>query len=161
MFSMFFFLTQFLQNVLGWSALKTGVGFLPMTLGIITAAVLASRLIGRIGIRIPLLVGPAAAVVGTRTADATHHPQWLRGHRGAAAHRVARHGSLLRALDFDGRLRGAAERGRPRLGPTQHDPAGRRRARPRDPLHDRDRRLQIEARQRRDRHARHGLATGR
>ncbi len=64
MFSMFFFLTQFLQNVLGWSALKTGVGFLPMTLGIIGAAVLASRMISRIGIRIPLLVGPAAAVVG-------------------------------------------------------------------------------------------------
>jgi EmrB/QacA subfamily drug resistance transporter len=64
MFSMFFFLTQFLQNVLGWSALKTGVGFLPMTIGIIFAAVLASRLVGRIGIRLPLLVGPAAAVVG-------------------------------------------------------------------------------------------------
>ncbi len=64
MFSMFFFLTQFLQNVLGWSALKTGVGFLPMTLGIITAAVLASRLVGRIGIRLPLLVGPTAAFVG-------------------------------------------------------------------------------------------------
>jgi EmrB/QacA subfamily drug resistance transporter len=64
LFSMFFFLTQFLQNVLGWSAIRTGVGFLPMTLGIIAAAVLASRLIGKIGIRIPLLVGPAAAVVG-------------------------------------------------------------------------------------------------
>jgi predicted MFS family arabinose efflux permease len=64
MFSMFFFLTQFLQNILGWSALKTGFGFLPMTLGIITAAVLASRLVGRIGIRVPLLVGPAAAVIG-------------------------------------------------------------------------------------------------
>ncbi len=64
MFSMFFFLTQFLQNVLGWSALKTGVGFLPMTLGIITAAVLASRLVGRIGIRLPLLIGPAAAATG-------------------------------------------------------------------------------------------------
>jgi predicted MFS family arabinose efflux permease len=64
MFSMFFFLTQFLQNVLGWSAIRTGVGFLPMTIGIIAAAVLASRMITRIGIRIPLLVGPAAAVVG-------------------------------------------------------------------------------------------------
>jgi MFS family permease len=64
MFSMFFFLTQYLQNVLGWSAIRTGVGFLPMTLGIIAAAVLASRMIGKIGIRIPLLVGPAAAVVG-------------------------------------------------------------------------------------------------
>jgi predicted MFS family arabinose efflux permease len=64
MFSMFFFLTQFLQNILGWSALKTGFGFLPMTIGIITAAVLASRLVGRIGIRVPLLVGPLAAVIG-------------------------------------------------------------------------------------------------
>jgi predicted MFS family arabinose efflux permease len=64
MFSMFYFLTQYLQNVLGWSAIRTGVGFLPMTLGIIGAAVLASRMISRIGIRIPLLIGPAAAVVG-------------------------------------------------------------------------------------------------
>jgi EmrB/QacA subfamily drug resistance transporter len=64
MFSMFFFLTQYLQNVLGWSAIRTGLGFLPMTFGIIFAAVLASRMIGKIGIRIPLLVGPGAAVVG-------------------------------------------------------------------------------------------------
>jgi EmrB/QacA subfamily drug resistance transporter len=64
MFSMFYFLTQFLQNVLGWSALKTGLGFLPMTIGLISAAIITSRLIGRIGIRIPLLAGPAAAVVG-------------------------------------------------------------------------------------------------
>jgi predicted MFS family arabinose efflux permease len=63
-FSMFFFLTQFLQNVLGWSPIKTGVGFLPMTAGIVVAAGLASRLVGRIGIRIPLLVGPAAAITG-------------------------------------------------------------------------------------------------
>ena len=64
LFSMFFFLTQFLQNILGWSAIKTGVGFLPMTAGIVVAAGVASRLVGRIGIRIPLLVGPAGAFVG-------------------------------------------------------------------------------------------------
>jgi EmrB/QacA subfamily drug resistance transporter len=64
LFSMFYFLTQYLQNVLGWSAIRTGVGFLPMTAGIIVAAGLASRYVGKIGIRIPLLVGPAAAVVG-------------------------------------------------------------------------------------------------
>ena len=64
MFSMFFFLTQFLQNVLGWSALRTGFGFLPMTVGIIVAAILASRFIGTVGIRIPLLVGPGAAAIG-------------------------------------------------------------------------------------------------
>ena len=63
-FSMFFFLTQFLQNVLGWSPIKTGVGFLPMTAGIIVAATITSRLVGRIGIRIPLLFGPASMFVG-------------------------------------------------------------------------------------------------
>ena len=64
LFSMFYFLTQFLQNVQGWSAVKTGVGFLPMTLGIIVAAILTSRFIGRVGIRVPLIAGPAAAVLG-------------------------------------------------------------------------------------------------
>jgi len=64
MFSMFYFLTQYLQNVLGWSPVRTGVGFLPMTMGIILAAGLSSRYIGRVGIRIPLLVGPAMATIG-------------------------------------------------------------------------------------------------
>jgi EmrB/QacA subfamily drug resistance transporter len=64
LFSMFYFLTQFLQNVQGWSAVKTGVGFLPMTIGIIVAAGLSSRYVGKLGVRIPLLVGPAMAVVG-------------------------------------------------------------------------------------------------
>jgi EmrB/QacA subfamily drug resistance transporter len=63
-FSMFFFLTQFLQNVLDWSALRTGVGFLPMTGGIVLAAGTASRLVGRIGIRLPLLFGPTAIFIG-------------------------------------------------------------------------------------------------
>jgi EmrB/QacA subfamily drug resistance transporter len=64
LFSMFFFLTQFLQNVLGWSAIKTGVGFLPMALGIVVSATFASRVVGRIGIRLPLLAGPAGATAG-------------------------------------------------------------------------------------------------
>jgi predicted MFS family arabinose efflux permease len=63
-FSMFFFLTQFLQNVLGWSPIKTGVGFLPMTVGIVVAAGLASKLVTRVGTRVPLLLGPAGAVIG-------------------------------------------------------------------------------------------------
>jgi EmrB/QacA subfamily drug resistance transporter len=64
MFSMFYFLTQYLQNILGYSPIKTGVGFLPMTAGIILAAGLSSRLVGRVGIRIPLLVGPALVTLG-------------------------------------------------------------------------------------------------
>jgi EmrB/QacA subfamily drug resistance transporter len=42
MFGMFFFLTQFLQDVLGYSPLVTGLGFLPLT-----AALLASRVPSR------------------------------------------------------------------------------------------------------------------
>ena len=63
-FAMFYFLTQFLQNILGWSAIKTGVGFLPMSAAVLAASVVTSRLVGRIGIRVPLLIGPAAATLG-------------------------------------------------------------------------------------------------
>jgi len=77
LFSMFFFLTQYLQDVWGWSAIRTGVGFLPMTVGIIVAAMVSSRLVGRIGVRIPLLVGPAASVIGilwlTRITSTSHY----------------------------------------------------------------------------------------
>lgn len=64
LFAMFYFLTQFLQNVWGWSALKTGVGFLPMSVGSMVAAALATQVIGKLGIRVPLVVGPTAAVGG-------------------------------------------------------------------------------------------------
>jgi EmrB/QacA subfamily drug resistance transporter len=64
MLSMFYFLTQFLQDVHGWSPIRTGVGFLPFGAGVVVAATLASRLVGKIGVRLPLLVGPAGAVVG-------------------------------------------------------------------------------------------------
>jgi len=63
-FSMFFFLIQFLQNILGWSPIRAGAGFLPLTAGVIIAASLASRLAGRIGLRVPLLIGPGAMLTG-------------------------------------------------------------------------------------------------
>ena len=64
LFSMFFFLTQFLQNILGYSPVKAGVGFLPVAVGIGIAAQISSRTIGRTGPRVPLLVGPAFATAG-------------------------------------------------------------------------------------------------
>jgi EmrB/QacA subfamily drug resistance transporter len=64
LFSMFYFLTQYLQNILGWSPIKTGVGFLPVAVGIVVAATLVSRLVSKIGVRVPLLVGPACATLG-------------------------------------------------------------------------------------------------
>jgi EmrB/QacA subfamily drug resistance transporter len=64
LFALFYFLTLYLQNILGWSAIRTGVGFLPMTIGIIIAAGLTSQLVSKIGVRVPLIVGSGASVVG-------------------------------------------------------------------------------------------------
>jgi EmrB/QacA subfamily drug resistance transporter len=47
LFGMFFFLTLYLQQVLGYSALKTGVVYLPLSLTIIVASAGASRLVNR------------------------------------------------------------------------------------------------------------------
>lgn len=54
--SMFFFLTLYMQNVLGYTALKTGVLYLPVTFGIGLGAGASTKLIPVVGTR-PLLVG--------------------------------------------------------------------------------------------------------
>ncbi|HZU18913.1 MAG TPA: MFS transporter [Candidatus Dormibacteraeota bacterium] len=63
-FSMFFFLTQFVQNVLGFTPLMAGVAFLPISLGIVLTTNVTSRVVGRIGIRPPLTLGPLLAASG-------------------------------------------------------------------------------------------------
>jgi EmrB/QacA subfamily drug resistance transporter len=45
MMGMFFFLTQFLQEVLGYSALKTGFAFLPLTAVLFVASMLSARVL--------------------------------------------------------------------------------------------------------------------
>jgi EmrB/QacA subfamily drug resistance transporter len=57
MFGIFFFNSLFLQNVLGYSAIKTGATFLPMTVLIILVAPFAGRLSDRIGPRWPMVAG--------------------------------------------------------------------------------------------------------
>jgi len=64
MFATFFFMTQFVQNVLGYSPLKAGVAFLPMTIGIGGTANVVSRLVGKIGPRRPMTVGPLLVTGG-------------------------------------------------------------------------------------------------
>jgi EmrB/QacA subfamily drug resistance transporter len=57
MFGMFFFLTQFLQDVLGYGPLQTGLAFLPLTVALFVASQLSARwLVERVGGK-PLMVG--------------------------------------------------------------------------------------------------------
>ena len=60
----FLFLTYFLQETLGYSALKTGFAFLPFSGGIIVGAGLASRLLPRTGPRTLMVVGMLMATGG-------------------------------------------------------------------------------------------------
>jgi len=62
MFGMFFFLTQFLQEVLGFSPLRAGIAFLPMTIALFAVSRLAPRLVPRFGPK-PLMVAGLLPVV--------------------------------------------------------------------------------------------------
>ncbi|HEX6393799.1 MAG TPA: MFS transporter [Acidimicrobiales bacterium] len=55
LFGVFFFLTLYMQNVLHYSALKTGVAYLPLTVTLVISAGVGSRILGRLGPR-PILV---------------------------------------------------------------------------------------------------------
>jgi EmrB/QacA subfamily drug resistance transporter len=51
MFGVFFFVSLYMQNVLGYSAVQTGAAFLPLTLLVILVAPIAGRLSDRLGSR--------------------------------------------------------------------------------------------------------------
>ncbi|MFL5870983.1 MAG: MFS transporter [Solirubrobacterales bacterium] len=64
LFAMWFFISLFLQQVLGHGALETGLDFLPMTLSIVVAATVAPRLVNRFGARAVLTAGMLLATLG-------------------------------------------------------------------------------------------------
>jgi EmrB/QacA subfamily drug resistance transporter len=57
LFSMFFFVSLYMQQVLGWDALKSGISYLPLAGGIIVSAGLASGLVTRFGFKTILVAG--------------------------------------------------------------------------------------------------------
>jgi EmrB/QacA subfamily drug resistance transporter len=63
MFSMFFFLSLFVQNVMGYSSLETGFAFLPFSAGIVVGANISSRLVSRVDPR--WLAGTGTALAGS------------------------------------------------------------------------------------------------
>jgi EmrB/QacA subfamily drug resistance transporter len=63
MFTTFYYMAQYLQNVHGWSPFHTGIGFLPMPATIMfMSIVVVRRLIPKLGIRPFLTVGPILAI---------------------------------------------------------------------------------------------------
>jgi EmrB/QacA subfamily drug resistance transporter len=63
-FAIFFFTALCLQVVAGASPLRTAVDFLPLAVGMILAAVLTGPVVGRIGPRLPMVVGCLLTGVG-------------------------------------------------------------------------------------------------
>ena len=57
LFSMFFFISLYLQNVLHYSPIKTGISYLPLAVGIIISAGAAAQLVTRLGFKPPLIAG--------------------------------------------------------------------------------------------------------
>ena len=57
LFSMFFFISLYMQQVLGFDALKAGVAYLPLALGIIVSAGVAASLTTRFGFKPVLIAG--------------------------------------------------------------------------------------------------------
>ena len=57
MCSLFFFLSLYLQTVLGYTSLRAGLGLLPLTVTIVLTGPLAGRLTDRIGARVPTATG--------------------------------------------------------------------------------------------------------
>jgi EmrB/QacA subfamily drug resistance transporter len=64
LFSMFFFISLYMQQVLGYSAIKSGLSYLPLALTIIVSAGIASQLVTRVGFKPVLLIGMTFIAAG-------------------------------------------------------------------------------------------------
>ena len=64
LFSMFFFVSLYMQQVLGYSAIKAGVSYLPLAITIIISAGIASQLVTRVGYKRVLAAGMALIALG-------------------------------------------------------------------------------------------------
>jgi EmrB/QacA subfamily drug resistance transporter len=62
--SVFFFLTLYMQNVLGYSPIRGGSAYLPVTVGIAIAAGISAKLFARTGTRAVIVAGSLIAAAG-------------------------------------------------------------------------------------------------
>ena len=83
-FSSFFMLTLYLQQVLRYTPLQAGLGYIPLAAAVVAASVIASKLIPRSGPRPIVIIGLATAgiglgILGHVPADATYPANILPG----------------------------------------------------------------------------------
>ena len=76
-FAMFYFLTQYVQQVLGYSPLKAGFAFLPVSAVIVVVAQFASRIVARLGAQTlivsgTILTGFGLLLLSTLTVDSSY-----------------------------------------------------------------------------------------
>jgi EmrB/QacA subfamily drug resistance transporter len=64
LFSMFFFISLYMQQVLGYSPLRSGFSYLPLAVTIIVSAGVASQLVSRYGFKPILIAGMALIAIG-------------------------------------------------------------------------------------------------
>ncbi|TMK40909.1 MAG: MFS transporter [Actinobacteria bacterium] len=64
LFSMFFFISLYMQQVLGYGPLKAGVSYLPLAGTIVLSAGIASQLVTRLGFKPVLMAGMALVAAG-------------------------------------------------------------------------------------------------
>ncbi|MER6460928.1 MFS transporter [Streptomyces sp. NPDC001228] len=64
MFGMFFYIVLFVQNVLGYSPIRAGLAFLPVTVAIAVGAGLSQRFLPRLGPKPFMMTGSALVAVG-------------------------------------------------------------------------------------------------
>ena len=138
--SMFFFITLYMQNVLGFSPIAAGTAYLPVTVGVGIAAGISTGLVARIGTR-PIIV--AGAVIGAGGVYwLSRSRSWLLSDRPAP--RTRYHGARTRGGHGRRPERGERRCTRRQSRPgrrADHDLLNRRRrTRPGDPDSNRDHR---------------------
>jgi Major Facilitator Superfamily len=63
-FATFFFVSLYLQQILGYRPLRAGAAFLPFSAGIATGATVARKLVPRLGVHVVPVIGLALATAG-------------------------------------------------------------------------------------------------
>ena len=150
--SVFFFLTLYMQNVLGYSPIQGGSAYLPVTAGIAVAAGISSKLFARTGTRPVIVAGALIAAAGIfYLSRIPVHGSYLADLLPGLVIMAIGLGAVLVAVTTAANAGVPAGPGRARRRPARHLPAARHRARPGDLLRHRHRAHQRPARRARPR----------